>query len=400
MNQLDILRAALSRTASLPPTGWNMPGQYDPGMVAVRGNASLAPTGWNMPGQYDPGMASTLSALRQQVEAAGAGGGGGGDPWAGAVIGDTPGGAQSALLNLRAQNIQIEQEAARRAEQARQAALDRQLRAKLEQDSADIRRTQLADNLLSSASSRDIAAREAELRRILGIGDLEVKRAGLTLRGQPADNSILETLLGVRPQLDEAAMANEAAIEKTIAQIQANARNTARANNLLVGFDRDGMPQFSFLNPSAVQSVAPLYAAEDAAYTLPPTPSPIEGDYERVAPGRDLRAELNNLLAEQSRLNAGRKTYESDWNTALKIRNDKRDAQIPAATEQALAQVLAALRASGQPPAAGTIQSRAQQLLAARGNVVGTPATGSRRPPAPKAAKTWRLDVNGNVTRN
>ena len=386
MNQLDILRAALSRTASLPPTGWNMPGQYDPGMVAVRGNASLAPTGWNMPGQYDPGMASTLSALRQQVEAAGAGGGGGGDPWAGAVIGDTPGGAQSALLNLRAQNIQIEQEAARRAEQARQAALDRQLRAKLEQDSADIRRTQLADNLLSSASSRDIAAREAELRRILGIGDLEVKKAGLTLRGQPADNSILEALLGVRPQLDEAAMANEAAIEKTIAQIQANARNTARTNNLLVGFDRDGMPQFSFLNPSAVTSTAPLYAAEDATYTLPP--------------GRDLRAELNNLLAEQSRLNAGRKTYESDWNTALKIRNDKRDAQIPAATEQALAQVLAALRAAGQPPA-NTVQSRAQQLLAARGNVIGAaPGASTRRPPAPKAAKTWRLDVNGNVTRN
>ena len=142
--------------------------------------------------------------------------------------------------------------------------------------------------------------------------------------------------------------------------------------------------------------VAPLYAAEDATYTLPPTPSPVEGDYERVAPGRDLRAELNNLLAEQARINAGRKTYESDWNTALKIRNDKRDAQIPAATEQALAQVLAALRAAGQPPA-NTVQSRAQQLLAARGNVVGA---GTRRPPAPKAAKTWRLDVNGNVTRN
>ena len=62
--------------------------------------------------------------------------------------------------------------------------------------------------------------------------------------------------------------------------------------------------------------------------------------------------------------------------------------------------MLAALRASGQTPAAGTVQSRAQQLLATRGNVMGTPATGSRRPPAPKAAKTWRLDANGNVTRN
>jgi hypothetical protein len=362
-----------------------MPGQYDPGMVPVRGNASLPPTGWNMPGQYDPGMASSISALRQAVEASGGGGGGGGgggNPWAGAVIGDTPGGAQSALLNLRAQNIQIEQEAARRAEAARQADLDRQLRSRLESDANRIRSTQLADQLLSSASARDIAAREMELRKILGIGDIEVKRASIGARNQPVDNSLLDALLPVRGEIDSAALGNEAAIEDLIAKIQGNARGAARANNLLVGFDRDGMPEFSFLNPAAAATPAPLYAAEDATY---------------ANGGVDLRSELNRLLGEQSRLAAGRKTYEDDLRMAMAVRKDRQDVAVPAATQQALDQVIEALRRAGSPTPAATVGTRAQQLLAARGNVIGA---STRRPPAPKATKGWRLDANGNVTRN
>lgn len=391
MNDLDLLRLV----NGLQPAGWSMPGQYEPGMLPVVSSAppgyrNVTPPGLSLVGQYEPGMvvretdpqkiATTLSRLRTAVETAG---GGGGSQWAGTVIGDTPGGAQSALLSLRSQNIQAEQEAARRADANRNAALDRQLRAQLESHANALRSTQLADQLLSSASARDIAAREQELRRILGIGDIEVKRAGLATRNQPTDNSLIEALLGVRPQLDEASSANDSAIGNLLAQIQTNARTAGRANNLLVDYGEDGLPQFKFLNPAAATSPEALYAAEDAAYTMP---------------GRDLRSELNNLLAEQARLEAGRKTYANDWAMALKTRNDRQAMAVPAATEQALAQVLAALQAAGttQRPA-NTLQSRAAQLLAERGNVVGPAA--SRRPPAPKAAKTWRLGVDGRLTR-
>ena len=76
---------------------------------------------------------------------------------------------------------------------------------------------------------------------------------------------------------------------------------------------------------------------------------------------------------------------------------DRQDVAVPAATQQALDQVIEALRRAGLPAPAATVGTRAQQLLAARGNVIGA---STRRPPAPKATKGWRLDANGNVTRN
>lgn len=346
-------------------------------------------------GSPDPGMivpeddpqklASALATLRTQTQ-----GGARDNPFWGSVVGDTPGGAQSALLNLRAQNIQIEQEAARRAEAARQAELNRQLQREIQAQANQQRAAEFARATQQDTVAQQMKQAELELRRMLGLGELQTRADATGTRYRPADTRLIDALQPYGRQLAESESSNQAELANLMSLLQSNARNSGRERNLLVSFDRSGLPVYE--DPSQDVNVPNLYDAEDAAYRLPDTVATSAN-----LPSTDLRALLNKAWAQQEQLALGRKNFENDMKMAMAVRNDRQPIPPDAASQQVMSAVMQAL---ATPPQQQTsVQTAAQRLLAERGYLVptgqpnGRPAAGAA--PAPPR---WVLR-NGQVVR-
>lgn len=360
---------------------------------------NINPVGRSYPGGgYDPGeavvmtdpqqLATRLGALRQVVEQ-------NQNPYNGIVIGDTPGGAQSALLNLRAQNIQIEQENARRAEAARQADLNRQLQLQIESARSRLNNTELMDRLLNSQADRALRQQQMQANTILGQGNILAKLAESAARSAPVDMTPINQLLGIGRQIDQQSAGVNNDINALLAQIQPRAEAAARANGLMVNYGEDGLPQFRFLNNADPSNATKYYAAMDSTYNIPATPIP--GDWENRTAPIDLRTQYNNLLNRQMQLDQGARNYADDLKVALQTRNDRRSSGADAAVTDIYNRIAQALQSLNQPAQVAPLQSAAAQLLAQRGNVVGS-GTSYRRP-TPPAPKRWVMN-NGAFTRN
>jgi len=321
-------------------------------------------------------LAKALDFLRSQVATDSAAR----NPYANIVIGDTPGGAQSALLNLRGQNIQIEQDAARRAEAARQFELQRRQAAQQAQINNAFQSLSLQRAFQNDAADRAAKQQEMELRRLLGIGNIEADIAKYTNARMPPDLSQLQELLPYGQRISAAEVENETALGKLLSELAANARKVATERDLLLKFNSEGSPSYGFLNPANLPpgvGAKDLLAAEDAAWQVG---------------NRDLRAELNKLLQEQTRLTAGRANYEDDLKLAKSLISQR--TQVPEVPAELVNALKVLQQFNPMAPAAPAL-TPAQQLLARSAPAAST----SRRTEMPAPRKTvWTLK-NGKVTR-